>query len=63
MGFPTVVNALLQAGIMIGFVELVDEESIAQANLHNETTSDEVPTLFLEFHGNKEGMQEDIKLT
>ena len=67
--FPTVgdavsaVTALLQAGIMIGRVELVDEESMAQANIYNETTYDEKPTLFLEFHGNEAGMQEDITFT
>ena len=67
--FPTVgdavsaVAALLQAGIMIGRVELVDEESMAQANIYNETTYDEKPTLFLEFHGNEAGMQEDIEFT
>ncbi|MFJ7950250.1 FAD-binding oxidoreductase [Lysinibacillus sp. NPDC096418] len=67
--FPTVgeavsaVTALLQAGIMVGRVELVDEASIAQANVYNETTYEEKPTLFLEFHGNEAGMQEDIEFT
>ena len=67
--FPTVgdavsaVAALLQAGIMVGRVELVDEASMVQANLYNETSYEEKPTLFLEFHGNKAGMQEDIEFT
>lgn len=67
--FPTVgdavsaVAALLQAGIIIGRVELVDEASMAQANIYNETTYEEKPTLFLEFHGNEAGMQEDIAFT
>lgn len=67
--FPTVgdavsaVAALLQAGIMVGRVELVDEASMVQANLYNETSYEEKPTLFLEFHGNEAGMQEDIEFT
>ncbi|KOS67692.1 2-hydroxy-acid oxidase [Lysinibacillus contaminans] len=65
--FPTVgeavsaVAALLQAGIMVGRVELVDEASMVQANIYNETSYEEKPTLFLEFHGNETGMQEDIE--
>ena len=54
------VTALLQAGISIGRVELVDKASIKQANIYNETSYEEKPTLFLEFHGNKEGMHADI---
>lgn len=57
------VTALLQAGISIGRVELVDEASIKQVNLYNETAFTEKPTLFLEFHGNEAGMQEDIAFT
>ncbi len=57
------VTALLQAGIAIGRVELVDEDSIKQANIYNETAFAEKPTLFLEFHGNEAGMQEDIAFT
>lgn len=54
------VAALLQAGIVIGRVELVDEASITQVNRYNETTYAEKPTLFLEFHGNDAGMRADI---
>lgn len=54
------VAALLQAGIVIGRVELVDEASITQVNRYNETTYAEKPTLFLEFHGNDAGMHADI---
>lgn len=54
------VAVLLQAGISIGRVELVDEASITQVNIYNETSYDEKPTLFLEFHGNDAGMQADI---
>lgn len=54
------VTALLQAGIAIGRVELVDEASITQANIYNDTSFNEKPTLFLEFHGNEAGMHADI---
>ncbi|WP_283778299.1 FAD-linked oxidase C-terminal domain-containing protein, partial [Lysinibacillus sp. D3C2_S12] len=54
------VTALLQAGIAIGRVELVDEASIKQANIYNDTSFNEKPTLFLEFHGNEAGMHTDI---
>ncbi|MEG0260795.1 MAG: FAD-linked oxidase C-terminal domain-containing protein, partial [Lysinibacillus sp.] len=57
------VTALLQAGVAIGRVELVDEVSVAQANIYNSTSYEEQPTLFLEFHGNAEGMQADIAFT
>lgn len=57
------VAALLQAGIMVGRVELVDEASMKQANIYNDTSYEEQPTLFLEFHGNAAGMQEDIEFT
>lgn len=55
------VATLLQAGISVGRVELVDEASITQVNIYNETTYDEKPTLFLEFHGNDAGMRADIE--
>ncbi len=54
------VTALLQAGISIGRVELVDESSMKQANVYNDTSFSEKPTLFLEFHGNEAGMHADI---
>lgn len=57
------VTALLQAGIAIGRVELVDEASIKQANIYNDTSFNEKPTLFLEFHGNEAGMHADIAFT
>ncbi|MDV6379467.1 FAD-binding protein [Sporosarcina sp. GW1-11] len=57
------VVAILQAGIPIARVELVDEASIKQVNLHQETNYEEKPTLFLEFHGNEAGLQQDIEFT
>lgn len=64
--FPSINDAveavvsILQAGIPIARVELVDEDSMKQANLHSETNYKEVPTLFLEFHGNEAGLKQDI---
>ncbi|MEG0386021.1 MAG: FAD-linked oxidase C-terminal domain-containing protein, partial [Solibacillus sp.] len=55
------VTALKHAGIPIGRVELVDAESIHVANLYSETNYPEKPTLFLEFHGNEAGLQQDIE--
>ncbi|MEG0470973.1 MAG: FAD-linked oxidase C-terminal domain-containing protein [Solibacillus sp.] len=55
------VTALKHAGIPIGRVELVDAASIQVANLYSETNYPEKPTLFLEFHGNEAGLQQDIE--
>ncbi|SFE03889.1 D-lactate dehydrogenase (cytochrome) [Lentibacillus persicus] len=54
------VIAVMQAGIPIARVELVDEESIKQMNRYSDTTYNEVPTLFLELHGNEAGLKHDI---
>ncbi|MER2262015.1 MAG: FAD-linked oxidase C-terminal domain-containing protein [Psychrobacillus sp.] len=67
--FPTVKNAveavtsILQAGIPIARVELVDESSIRQVNHFSETNYAEKPTLFLEFHGNEAGLAQDVEFT
>ncbi|ANU16384.1 2-hydroxy-acid oxidase [Planococcus maritimus] len=65
--FPTVTDAveavvsILQAGIPIARVELVDEQSMRQVNDYNETAYLEKPTLFLEFHGNEAGLKQDVE--
>ncbi|BAQ09132.1 FAD linked oxidase domain-containing protein [Bacillus sp. OxB-1] len=65
--FPTIKDAIesvvtiLQAGIPIARVELLDEASMKQVNLHSETDYEEKPTLFLEFHGNEAGLQQDVE--
>lgn len=65
--FPTIDDAvgavvgILQAGIPIGRVELVDEASINQVNIFSETNYEIKPTLFLEFHGNEAGLQQDVE--
>ncbi|GAA0440005.1 FAD-linked oxidase C-terminal domain-containing protein [Lentibacillus halophilus] len=55
------VIAIMQAGISIARVELVDEEAIRQMNLYSDTSYQEVPTLFLELHGNEAGLQHDTQ--
>lgn len=65
--FPSVKDAveavvsILQAGIPIARVELVDEQSMTQVNDYNDTAYLEKPTLFLEFHGNEEGLKQDVE--
>ncbi len=65
--FPTVNDAvaavvsILQAGIPIARVELVDEPSMKQVNVYSETAYKEQPTLFLEFHGNEAGLKQDVE--
>ncbi|WP_100011160.1 FAD-binding oxidoreductase [Lentibacillus sediminis] len=67
--FPSVdeaveaVVAIQQAGVPVARMELVDEPSMTQANLYSDTDYKEVPTLFLEFHGNEAGLKHDIEFT
>jgi D-lactate dehydrogenase (cytochrome) len=64
--FPSVHDAvqavigLKQSGIPIGRVELVDAHSVMVANAYNDTDYKEAPTLFLEFHGNEAGLEQDV---
>ncbi|MFD1413615.1 FAD-binding oxidoreductase [Oceanobacillus jeddahense] len=64
--FPTLTNAIeavtsiLHAGIPIARVEFVDEASVKQINKFSESDYPVKPTLFLEFHGNASGLQEDL---
>ncbi|WP_332645856.1 FAD-binding oxidoreductase [Lysinibacillus sp. 54212] len=55
------VVSILQAGIPIAKVELVDEPSMKQVNLHSKTAYEEQPTLFLEFQGNEAGLKQDVE--
>lgn len=65
--FPTIRDAteavvsILQGGIPIARVELVDEASMQQVNKHNDTNYKEEPTLFMEFHGNEDGLKQDVQ--
>ena len=67
--FPAINDAveavinILQAGIPIARIELVDELSMKQVNHYSETSYREEPTLFLEFHGNEAGLKQDIEFT
>ncbi|MGP4060232.1 FAD-binding oxidoreductase [Halobacillus sp. H74] len=64
--FPTVDDAveavvsILQTGVPVARVELVDEASIRQVNSFSEMDYKEKPTLFLEFHGNEPGLKHDV---
>ncbi|PWA08397.1 2-hydroxy-acid oxidase [Pueribacillus theae] len=57
------VVGILQAGIPIARVELLDAFSMKEVNLYSETNYNEQPTLFLEFHGNEAGLKQDIEFT
>lgn len=53
-------NAMVSSGIPIARIELVDARSMKQVNIHNQTMYHEQPTLFMEFHGNEEGIKADV---
>ncbi|WP_152658195.1 FAD-binding oxidoreductase [Oceanobacillus sp. CFH 90083] len=57
------VTSILHAGIPIARVEFVDEASVKQINKFSEMDYPVKPTLFLEFHGNASGLQEDLAFT
>ncbi|WP_349728500.1 FAD-binding oxidoreductase [Peribacillus frigoritolerans] len=57
------VVSILQSGIPIARVELVDEPSMKQVNHYSDTSYNEAPTLFLEFHGNEAGLKQDVEFT
>ncbi|HZW67551.1 MAG TPA: FAD-linked oxidase C-terminal domain-containing protein [Pseudogracilibacillus sp.] len=52
---------LIQGGIELARVELVDEQSIIQVNKARGTDYEVAPTLFLELHGNEAGLQESVE--
>ncbi|HLR03490.1 MAG TPA: FAD-linked oxidase C-terminal domain-containing protein [Virgibacillus sp.] len=57
------VIGILQAGIPVARVELVDEHAMKEINVYSETDYKEVSTLFLEFHGNAAGLKQDVAFT
>jgi D-lactate dehydrogenase (cytochrome) len=57
----TTVIDFLSAGIPAARTEFVDGKSISKFNLYNQTNFPEKPTLFIEFHGNEAGLQQDIE--
>ncbi|MEB3102309.1 FAD-binding oxidoreductase [Ferviditalea candida] len=65
--FPSVESAvkaaasILSNGIPVARIELLDQRSIQQINIHNHTSYPEQPALFLEFHGSAAGMDGDME--
>lgn len=55
-------QAVLQAGIPVGRMELVDEVSMKKVNDYSDTCYPEKPSLFFEFHGSKAGINEEASL-
>lgn len=54
--------AIVGAGLAVSRIEFVDERYIRAVNRFKGTAYPEVPTLFLEFHGNQSGVQREIEL-
>jgi D-lactate dehydrogenase (cytochrome) len=54
--------AMIQTGIPVARVELLDEWSVRASNLHSNLALKELPTLFLEFHGTPAGVKEQAQL-
>lgn len=53
---------VLESGIEIGKIELVDAATILAVNTYNGTNFEETPTLFLEYSGSKEATKQGIAL-
>ncbi|MFY0544327.1 FAD-binding oxidoreductase [Brevibacillus sp. H7] len=63
-GIEDAVNAavsILSAGIPVARMELVDDRAMKQVNQYASTAFPEKPTLFLEFHGNEDGLLHDMQ--
>lgn len=58
----TFVTRLIQAGVPVARCELVDQHSIRTANAYSGTSFPEQLTVFLEFHGNREGVAAEARL-
>jgi len=52
----------IQMGIPVARIELVDAEHIKAINAYSKLTMPEAPTLFVEFHGTKAGVNEQSEL-
>jgi len=66
-GFPTIkaacdtVIATIQHGIPVARIELLDALQIKACNAYSNLSYDEVPTLFLEFHGSPDSVAEQAE--
>lgn len=56
------VTSIIQAGLPVARCELVDNKSIRAVNAHANTSYPEEHTIFLEFHGNPQGVHADAEL-
>ena len=54
---------IIQFGIPIARVELLDALTMKSINLYSKTDYAEMPTLFLEFHGSENGAKEQAEMT
>jgi D-lactate dehydrogenase (cytochrome) len=52
---------MIQLGVPIARVELIDGNTVRMVNAHSKTTLREEPTLMLEFHGSPAGVAEQIE--
>ena len=65
--FPSIRDAvatviqMIQLGVPIARVELIDDNTVRMVNAHSKTTLREEPTLMMEFHGSPNGVAEQIE--
>lgn len=56
------VIATIQSGIPVARIELLDDLQVRASNAYSKLELNEVPTLFLEFHGTEAGVKEQSEL-
>jgi D-lactate dehydrogenase (cytochrome) len=66
--FPTIADAVntvirvIQSGIPVARIELLDEMQMKASNAYSKLDYAERPTLFIEFHGSERGVAEQVEL-